>query len=230
MLPMLDVLHYHAWRRFRAAYYQFDLARIPFGQRLGRAVTEWEKAQGFGDSPKDKSRWDEEYSDGRWAYIGQLNENSRYWTLIGYMDAFRGNGEFLEVGCGEGLLYRHFRSLGYERYTGFDISDIAIEKLIDQNDARTNFYQADGDDHEPLGQFDVIIFNESLYYLSDPVSSIERYSRMLKPDGCMLISTYMDSRRSLATLRNVKRNFKLLDETRITNGPASWLCTILKRR
>ena len=226
---MLDILQYHAWRRFRAAYYQFELARIPFGQSLGRAVAEWEKGHGFGDSPKDKSRWDEEYSDGRWAYIGQLNENSRYWTLIGYMDAFRGGGDFLEIGCGEGLLYRHFKSLGYQRYIGIDISDVAIEKLIDQNDERTKFYQADCDDHEPAGHFDIIIFNESLYYLSDPTSSLERYSKLLKSSGCILISTYTASRRSLAILRSVKRKYKLLNETRITNGAASWLCTVLKR-
>lgn len=74
---MHTTLRYHAWRRLRAAHYALGLARLPFGGALERAVNEWEIAQGFGDSPKEKSAWDAEYSDGRWSYIGQLHENSR---------------------------------------------------------------------------------------------------------------------------------------------------------
>ena len=165
---MLAVLHYHAWRRVRAAYYAFGLARLPFGDALGRAVSEWETAQGFGDSPKAKSTWDAEYGDGRWAYMGQQHEITRYWTLIGYMDAFRRGGEYLDVGCGDGVLFERFKPLGYQRYVGVDISDVAIEKLRRYNDDRTNFAQADGDVYEPPGRFDVIVFNEFALLLARP--------------------------------------------------------------
>jgi SAM-dependent methyltransferase len=171
---------------------------LPFGGALERAVNEWEIAQGFGDSPKEKSAWDAEYSDGRWAYIGQLHENSRYWTLIGYMHSFKGGGEYLDVSCGDGVLFERFKLLGYQRYVGIDISDVAIDRLCTYNDDRTNFIQADGNVHEPSGRFDVIVFNESLYYLRNPIRSLERYAQSLKPGGSIIISTYTASRRSLA--------------------------------
>jgi 2-polyprenyl-3-methyl-5-hydroxy-6-metoxy-1,4-benzoquinol methylase len=152
----------------------------------------------------------------------------RYWTLIGYMDAFKRGGEYLDVGCGDGVLFERFKPLGYQRYVGIDISHVAIEKLRLHNDDRTNFTQADGDVHEAAGRFDVIIFNESLYYLRDPVRSLERYAQSLKPGGCIIVSTYTASRRSRAVLREAKRGFEVLDEAKTTQGPMSWLCTVLK--
>ncbi len=227
-LPMPATLKYHFWRRVRAAHYAFGLARLPFGRVLERAVGQWERAQGFGDSPKEKATWDAEYGDGRWAYIAQLHENSRYWTIIGYMDAFRRGGEYLDVGCGDGVLFSRFKALGYQRYVGIDISEVAIRQLQCHNDDRTHFAQGDGDVHEPDGLFDVIVFNESLYYLKDPVGSLERYARSLKPGGCIIVSTYTNSRRSLAVLREAKTALTVVDEAKTSQGSMSWLCTVLK--
>ncbi|AMA56711.1 class I SAM-dependent methyltransferase [Bradyrhizobium sp. CCGE-LA001] len=241
---MLATLKYQLWRRLRSAYYAFDLSRMPLGDALGRAVSEWETAHGFGDSPKAKSVWDAEYRGERWAYMGQASERARYWTLIGYMDAFRRGGEYLDVGCGDGVLFELFKPLDYQRYVGIDISDVAIEKLFHYNNDRTNFFRADADVHEPADRFDVIVFNESLYYLRDPVRSLHRYARSLKPGGCIIVSTYTASRRSLALLREAKRAFKVVDETRtVQRRPTgarvlpgwqrsqdpSWLCTVLKQ-
>ena len=226
---MLPVLKHHLWRRARAAYYAFALGRLPFGAALGRFVNAWETAQGFGDSPKAKSKWDAEYSDGRWAYMGQQHELARYWTLIGYMHSLGCDREYLDVGCGEGLLFQRFKPLNYQRFVGIDISDVAIERLCRHNDHRTSFLAADGDVYEPSGYFDVIIFNESLYYLREPVRSLERYAQSLKPEGCIIVSTYTTSRRSLAVLRDAKQKFKVFDETKTTQGQTCWLCTVLKR-
>ncbi|MCA1453718.1 class I SAM-dependent methyltransferase [Bradyrhizobium sp. BRP22] len=226
---MLATIRYHVWRRLRAAYYAFALARLPFGGPLGRAISDWECAQGFGDSPKAKSTWDAEYGGGRWAYMGRQPELARYWTLIGFMDTFGRGGEYLDVGCGDGVLFERFKRLGYQRYVGIDISDVAIEKLRLYNDNRTAFFQADGDVHEPTGHFDVIVFNESLYYLRDPVRSLERYAESLKPGGFIIVSTYTESRRSLAVLREAKRAFEVFEEAQTTQGPMSWLCTVLKK-
>ena len=98
----------------------------------------------------------------------QQHEIGRYWTLIGYMDAFKRGGEYLDVGCGDGVLFERFKPLGYQRYVGIDISHVAIEKLRLHNDDRTNFTQADGDVHEAAGRFDVIIFNEFSLLLARP--------------------------------------------------------------
>lgn len=41
---------------------------------------------------------------------------------------------------------------------------------------------------ESAARFDVIIFNQSLYYLNDPPAVLRRYAGMLAPDGHVIIS------------------------------------------
>lgn len=166
----------------------------------------------------------------RWAlgYIERLHENSRYWAIVGYMNVFKCDGEYLDVGCGTGGLYDRFKMHGYQRFAGIDISDVGINALRSHNDDRTNFAQADADTYEPSGRFDIIVFNESLYYLRDPIRSLQRYAKHLKAGGCIIVSTYTSSRRSLAVLRQAKRAFDVIDETETTQGEVSWLCTVLK--
>lgn len=223
-----ETLHYMAWRRIRAAYYAFGLHRLPFGEGFGRLVSEWEIKQGFGDSPKAAAVWDTEYQSGSWDYLASFHELSRYSTLIGYMSLFDGRGECLDVGCGDGVLFKRFRPLGYKRYVGIDISEVAISRLRSFNDDRTLFMCADADSYEPSEKFDVIVFNESLYYLCDPIGALLRYSAALKPEGFLLVSTYTASRRSLAVLRDAKSALSVVDETKTMQGELTWLCTVLR--
>jgi SAM-dependent methyltransferase len=117
-----------------------------------------------------------------WAYLGQQQELARYWTVIGYMHSLGGGREYLDVRCGEGLLFERFKPLDYRRFVVVDISEVAIEKLRRHNDHRTNFLSADGEVYVPSGNFDVIVFNESLYYLREPVRSLERYAPLNRAD------------------------------------------------
>src|SRR4051812_45338733 len=81
-------------------------------------------------------RWDTEYRAGRWAYLGQLSELSRYSVLVGYMTHFRPSGAVLDVGCGEGVLFRRLQPHGYARYVGVDIAESAIASLKAQQHER----------------------------------------------------------------------------------------------
>jgi SAM-dependent methyltransferase len=128
------------------------------------------------------------------------------------------------------VLFEHFKRLGYIRYVGVDISDVAIEKLRPYNNHCTDFSQGDGDVYDPVGHFDVIVFNESLFYLRDPVRSLKRYAEALKPGGLFIVSNYTASRRSLAVLHDAKQAFEILNEAKTTEGSMSWLCTVLKQR
>lgn len=222
-------LQYHFWRRVRAAYYEFGLRNLGV-TALNNAVHKWELNR-CGDSPKHVYYWDLEFSQGLWDYLGKSDEQSRYWVLIGYMDSLRGGGEFLDVGCGDGVLFQRFKALGYSRYTGVDYSKVAIDKMERFSDDRTAFVQGDGNTYTPSGDFDVIVFCESLYYLHDPVSSLRRYSLNLKDGGHIIISSYTDSRRSNYFLREIKSSFKVMDEVKTAHiqSGKSWLCTVLQK-
>lgn len=218
------------WLRVRAGYYAFDFVRkLPFGDRLGKAVHAWETSRGFGDSPKaNKEGWDAQYSDGAWDYIRK--EEARYEAIVDSIVQFGAGGSILDVGCGEGILLQHMqaRNLAYQRYIGVDISEVAVARLAHLNDSRHWFVQGDGDTYEPAGRFDVIVFNESLYYLQDPMRALRRYFFALESGGVILVSTYTASRRSLAILRDAKKQFNVVYEKKTAQGGMSWFCTVLR--
>ena len=90
---------------------------------------------------------------------------------------------------------------------------------------------ADGgaEQFEVSDTYDVIVFNECLYYFNDPVGTVGRYASALRPDGIMIVSTFLNSRRGRAILRALKRAHSLVDETSIAHGPRSWTCSVFAR-
>lgn len=101
----------------------------------------------------------------------------------------------LDLGCGGGTLALAL-DRKFEIYGGVDISDVAIER------ARVNLANLGGksleieltvselEGFETSRSYDVIVFNEVLYYLTlDQVTdTIRRYSPLLKPGGLILVS------------------------------------------
>jgi len=71
------------------------------------------------------------------------------------------------------------------------VSSEAIGKAEKQlGDARTRFVVCDAEKFAPDSTFDMIIFNQCLYYMADPVSMLRRYAEFLSPSGRMIVSMY----------------------------------------
>jgi SAM-dependent methyltransferase len=98
--------------------------------------------------------------------------------MVGLLSATERPG-VLDVGCGDGTLYRRLRSHGYSRYVGIDLSPRAV--ALAAADAR--FCMADATAYRPEGPFDAIVFNEILYYLHQPVAEVARYAESLAGGG-----------------------------------------------
>jgi len=141
----------------------------------------------------------------------------------------RPGGAVLDVGCGEGILFERFRTYGYSKYLGIDISETSLTELIEKQDEKTLFVKADAETYIPIEQFDIIVFNETLYYFHYPLKTVERYSRALKKDGVLVVSTYTASERAMSILQRLKATYSLLDETRTFNEASSrsWICSVL---
>lgn len=50
--------------------------------------------------------------------------------------------------------------------------------------------RADAAEYESDERFDVIVFNECLYYFDDPVALVRKYERLLRDDGVFIVSMY----------------------------------------
>src|SRR2546427_4054822 len=62
---------------------------------------------------------------------------------------------------------------------------------------QTRFIQADAATFQPTQSFDAVVFNESLYYLhATPLCVLEQYIPAIKPNGYLMISLFMETKRN----------------------------------
>lgn len=140
----------------------------------------------------------------------------------------------LDVGCGGGSLALEMAKNGMTRYLGLDISNVTIERARDTLRARLpsgdisfSFEVADLTCFAPaaeLRSFDLIVFNEVLYYLrvEVAVAQVIRYAQWLKPGGLICISMLGDPK-SEAVFRMLQERLEWLTAFRYqeTHEPGS---------
>ena len=174
--------------------------------------------------------WEAQYAAGRWDFLAQLPELARFSILAGYICHLKPGGAVLDTGCGQGILLGRLPSACYTRYVGIDLSGSAIAVAQKQQNERSTFLVADCEEYSPAEPFDVIVFNEVLCCLRDPLRTVERYARSLKADGLLLVSLCTAARGSATILRRLKRAYATVDEVQvIDNGrKISWTCAALR--
>ncbi len=176
--------------------------------------------------------WEAQYAAGRWDFLGQLSELARFSVLAGYICHLKPGGAVLDVGCGQGVLLRRLPNSCYTRYVGIDVSGSAIAAAQQQQNARSMFFATDCEEYVPAEPFDVMVFNEVLCCLRDPLRTVERYMRSLKADGVLLVSMCTAARGSATILWRLKRAYAAVDEVRIVHSgrKVSWVCAAFRPR
>jgi 2-polyprenyl-3-methyl-5-hydroxy-6-metoxy-1,4-benzoquinol methylase len=174
--------------------------------------------------------WEAQYAAGRWDYLAQLSELARFSVLAGYICHLKPGGAVLDTGCGQGVLLRRLPRSCYSRYVGIDVSGSAIAVAQEQGNECSTFLAADCEEYSPAERFDVIVFNEVLCCLRDPLRTVQRYARSLNPGGLVLVSLCTAARGSGAILSRLKQTFATVDEVRVVHSgrKVSWVCTALR--
>jgi SAM-dependent methyltransferase len=135
--------------------------------------------------------------------------------------------KILDIGCGDGQLVTALREAGgYRNYLGIDLSTIAIERAGRNADETTRFLAADAERFETAQRFEAIVFNESLYYFTDPLGGAERYRALLEPGGGFVLSMF-SSQRSLAILRALRRRYRVVEERTEEGRRGTWHQVVL---
>lgn len=185
----------------RAARRLFDLAiNVPRGR--GRPIA--------------RPAWDRAYAAGKWDSLGNVSEIGHYVLIVGYAARLATRPRILDVGCGDGVLRGYF-AIEFEEYVGLDISAVAVEKANGKGFRDTRFLVADFTAPPELGAFDIVVFNESIYYASDPLRIFDTYWRMLKPNGAVIVSMYDVGLRTAAMWRQLEKRCRSTHSTRLSN-------------
>jgi len=157
--------------KIRNILYQKLLWRYAFGNRVSRSI------------------WEKQFSSGVWDYLYSDKEKQHYQIITSYVEHYGSTPSLLDIGCGQGVLYHYIKeNSNLVKYSGIDISKQAIE--IGKKDfPEANFYQADFDREKLNGKFDIVVFNETLYYFKRPLKTIENVIKYnLNANGHIIIS------------------------------------------
>lgn len=193
-----------------------------------KVLTPNRKPTSFRPIAVSQEQWNLEYSSGRWTYLDGINQVARYSVIAGYIFHFKPGGSVLDVGCGEGVLHKRLAPYGYGRYLGIDCSDEAISRTISRQDAKTHFVCADALSFTPNQAFDVIVFNECLYYFENPLEVLRRHEQYLASDGiCVVSMTCIESTAKIWKM--LDSSTAIEDEIRLWHrSDRSWVIKVLR--
>ena len=132
----------------------------------------------------------------------------------------------MDIGCGEGLLQEKLRICKYSRYTGIDISSEAIARAADRKDERTEFLSADACEYEPAERYDIVIFNECLYYFDEPARVMRRFEQCLYEEGIFIVSMFV-ANKTMPIWRTLDSLYTTQDAVHVTNAAGtSWVIKV----
>lgn len=179
----------------------------------------------------NRERWEEQFRTGHWNYLKNIDQMPRYSVIAGYIEIFfPGSASVLDLGCGYGILYEKVRLLHDHYYLGVDISQEAINHAVSTYDKPELFICEDIEKYDPKRKFDVIIFNESLYYIDNPVGLVERYFNYLTDGGYIIISMWDYKERNNKIWKLLDKKFSEFDGIyyRHISGK-SWYIKVFKK-
>lgn len=99
------------------------------------------------------------------------------------IERFLKTGKVLEVGCSTGLMLSLLKKKGWE-VQGIEISKKAASVAIKRG---VKVSTIPFEKINEMGKFDLIVFNHTLEHLKDPISTLKKAKKLLKPKGLLYI-------------------------------------------
>ncbi len=186
--------------RLNYVLYAIFLSRLGFGNRVSKDV------------------WEEQYTDGTWNYLFSEDEAAHYFSICFQIKKYAKSFSILDIGCGNGVLYDYLsKNLNSALiYEGIDISENAV-KAAKEKFHSAEFRKTDYDYEELTKKFDVLVFNETLYYFTKPMKTLEKaFSINLHADGFAVVSMCEDEKHNYLWER-IGAKYKILAAETVEN-------------
>lgn len=104
------------------------------------------------------------------------------------MSPLVGRKNVLDYGCGIGQKYMRHLKENCGRYTGADVSDFALSKILERGGSTLRINTENGAINAEDGSFDGAASSEVMEHLYDPLSAMREIARVLKPGSPVVIT------------------------------------------
>ncbi|MBI2827024.1 MAG: class I SAM-dependent methyltransferase [Planctomycetia bacterium] len=165
----------------------------------------------------------------RWEYLCGSSELPRYAVIVGYVRRARPHATVLDVGAGNGVLAEELRH-DVRLLRGIERDAASVQKANERKIDIADFLAADAEMYTTNDKFDVIIFNETLYYMNNPIQILDRYAAFLERDGILIVSTYI-ARKLLTLPIEIARHFDVVEQATVLNARGlGWIIQVVRKR
>jgi trans-aconitate methyltransferase len=132
--------------------------------------------------------WEKKYRDEHY-HLGDPQEDGRFGALMRVLQRYD-RGPMLDLGCGDGLLWKHYRPLSDSLLMGVDYSGTAVAKAKSLALPNAEFHAGDYRTFDPGRKLAVVVFNESLYYIDGFLDAIAKGESFLGDQGVVVVSMF----------------------------------------
>ncbi len=150
----------------------------------------------YGPTNIKRRFWDKEYSAEKWSFAYNTVGDCVY----SHLEKHAAGGSILDIGCGSGNTATEMAETAYQGYLGVDISEAALAKARRRSQEcgrqdKNRFECGDFLAYVPTGQYDVILFRESMYHvpLGKVKATLDRYSAYLIDGGVFVVRLFASS-------------------------------------
>ncbi|WP_178989199.1 class I SAM-dependent methyltransferase [Winogradskyella schleiferi] len=168
-----------------------------------------------------KMRWNKQYKKGKWKYLNDERESSRYHKIVDYIKTYATtNPSILDLGAGEAVLNQRLNKNEYKTFFNVDFSSASIDIAKTKNLENSVNLVADIHTYTPEETFDVIVFNEAFYYVHNDLKQdvLDRFIGKLNSEGILIVSIYKEGTDCWQLINNSSKiqqlNFEKVDTDR----------------
>jgi 2-polyprenyl-3-methyl-5-hydroxy-6-metoxy-1,4-benzoquinol methylase len=138
---------------------------------------------------QDKASWENAYRQGDWDSLSSDAEYAHNLVVGGFIRRRATPYSLLDVGCGSGVILRYLDLTQVTQYTGVDLTQAALDR-VEPKRPQDRHICSSLEEFNPAEKWDVILFNEVLYYTHDPVAQLRRFEPCLNPGGVFVVSMH----------------------------------------
>ena len=138
---------------------------------------------------QDKASWEAAYRQGVWESLSSDAEYAHNLLVGGLICRHAKPFSLLDVGCGSGVILRYLDLASVTQYTGVDLAQAALDR-VDPKRPQDRHICSSLEEFNPCDKWDIVLFNEVLYYTHDPVAQLHRFEKCLRPGGHFVVSMH----------------------------------------